>query len=230
MTTIITRLFQDEDAARYVAERAVFMGVPSRAISVITQSSGPDADALKARMTSAKVHESAVDSYVEHLGAGKALVVVRATYKPLMAATKTRELMAKHDAIAVADVVDDYYMPDGPEPTPSILKEHPHFLTVGIGRTGYEGAPISRGLGFRLLSERKKRKSAIQGGGFKSRFFWPMPLLSTKPRKKSVISGGRYMSKSFWPMPLLSRKPRSNSAIRGGDLPLSRALGWPPVS
>ncbi|MBW4710219.1 hypothetical protein KX928_20725 [Roseobacter sp. YSTF-M11] len=230
MTTVITRLFEDEETARYVAEKIVFLGVPGRAVSVITKDSAADADALKSKMTRAQVHESAIDTYAKHVQQGKALVAVRATYKPLMAATKVRESMAKRDTVDVGDVVDDYYMADGPEPTPSVLKEHPHFLTVRIDKTGYEGAPISRGLGIRLLSARKKRDSAIRGGGFKSRVFWPMPLLSTKPRKSSVISGGRFVSQSFWPMPLLSRKPRSNSVIRGGDLPLSRALGWPPVS
>lgn len=230
MTTVITRLFQDEQTARYVAEKIVFLGVPSRAVSVISKESGADADVLKSKMVRAKVHETAVDAYLHHIHEGKAVVVVRATYKPLTAATKVRESMAKRDTIDVADVVDDYYMPDGPEKASSVLKEHPHFLTVRIDKTGYEGAPISRGLGFRLLSARKNRGSAIRGGGFKSLMFWPMPLLSRKERKKSVISGGRYVSQSIWPMALLSRKPRSNSVVKGGDLPLSRALGWPPVS
>jgi hypothetical protein len=230
MTTIITRLFEDEKTARYVAERIEFLGVPSRAISVITSASGADADEIKAKMVRSRVHESAVDAYLKHVKKGQALVVVRATYKPLMAATKVRESMARRETISVGDVVDDYYVSDGPQKSESVLKEHPHFLTVRMDRTGYEGRPISDGLGLSLLSKRKRRNSAMHGGGFSSRAFWPMPLLSTKPRKSSVIKGGRYMSKSFWPMALLSTRPRAKSVIEGGDLPLSRALGWPPVS
>jgi hypothetical protein len=227
MTTIITRLFEDENTARYVAERVLFIGVPSRAISVISKDSAPDAKALKSKLAGAKVHEGAIDAYAKHIAKGNALVVVRATYKPLTAATKVRDLMKKRETIDVANVVNDYYVADGPQKTPSILNEHPLFLTVRMDRSGYEGGPVTRGLGIRLLSERKERSSAKRGGGFMSRAFWPMPLLTSKPRKSSVIKGGRPMSRSFWPMALLSSNKRSNSVIKGGDLPLSRSLGWP---
>ncbi|MEP1519361.1 hypothetical protein [Ascidiaceihabitans sp.] len=226
MTTIITRLFQDEATAQDVAERVIFRGVPSRATSVISADT-PD---LHAKMDAALVHPSAQDAYAKQIKDGRALVVVRATYKPLTAATIVRDMMAQRNAIAVDGVVDDYYMPDGPQRASSVLKEHPHFLTVRSSRTGYAGGPVTVGLGFRLLSERKTKTSAKGKSGARSRWFWPMPLLSKKSRSSSVISGGRYMSRAFWPMALLSKKPRSNSVIRGGDLPFSRALGWPPVS
>ncbi|WP_187430971.1 hypothetical protein ROLI_021930 [Roseobacter fucihabitans] len=230
MTTVITRLFKDEASARDAAKKIMDRGVPRRACSVIASQEGEGAKDLKARLTSAKVNEAAVDPYAKHIDKGLAAVVVRATYIPLTAATIVRGMMAGFDTVGAGDVVDDYYMPDGPERTPSILLEHPRFLTVSPKRTEYEGGPITSGFGMRLLSVRRKRKSAISGGGFKSRAFWPMPLLSTKSRKRSVISGGRHMSKSFWPMPLLSASKRSNSVIKGGDLPFSRALGWPAVS
>ncbi|GFE51635.1 hypothetical protein So717_33880 [Roseobacter cerasinus] len=230
MTTLITRLFEDQEKARYVKERAVFMGVPSRDMSVITKGSAEDDAGLTAKMQAAGVDDSALGTYLAHVKEGQAVFAVRATYKPLMAATKMRELLAKHDPLEAGNVVEDRFVPDGPQKASSILTEHPHFLTVPMHRTGYEGGPVTAGLGWPMLRARKPSNSVMKGGKFMSRSFWPMPLVSDKPRKTSVIEGGRHMSKSFWPMPLISRKPRKNSVIRGGDLPLSRALGWPPVS
>lgn len=227
MTTIISRVFPDEASARQAAGRLEFRGVPSRACMIIT---GVDGDALTARMEAARVDDSARKAYAAAVKSGQVVLVVHATYKPLTAATIVRDTLAKFDTVDVGDVVEDYFVPDGPQKAESVLKEHPLFLTTPASRNGYEGGPITKGLGFNMLKPHKARNSAIRGGGFKSRAFWPMPLLSTKPRKKSVISGGRYMSKAFWPMPLLSDKPRTSSVIKGGDLPFSRTLGWPPIS
>lgn len=136
----------------------------------------------------------------------------------------------KFETRDVGELTDDYFEADGPERASSILYDHPLFLTIRMDWTGYEGAPVSHGLGSRLLSPRKKLDSAIKGDGFKSTVFWPAPLLSKKARKKLVISGGRYMSKAFWPTPLLSKTPRRNKVIKGGDHPLSNALRWPTTS
>ncbi|MFL4470628.1 hypothetical protein ACERZ8_12325 [Tateyamaria armeniaca] len=227
MTTIISRVFPDKSAAETASARLVSRGVPPRDCMIITTQ---DDDKLAADMEAARIDDSARKAYAKAVKSGNAVLVVHATYKPLTAATIVRETLAKFETVDVGDVTNDYFVPDGPQSAPSVLLEHPLFLTVRPKRTGYRGGPITPGYGFRLLSARKERTSAIRGGGFKSRMFWPMPLLSKKERKKSVMSGGRYMSKAFWPMPLLSKKERSNSVIRGGDLPFSRALGWPPVS
>ncbi|MEO0402271.1 MAG: hypothetical protein AAF214_07830 [Pseudomonadota bacterium] len=227
MTTIISRVFQDEAAARTAANRINFRGVPNRAIYVITAT---DDDVLAAKMDKALVHESAHSAYAKHVKDGRALLVVRATYKPLTAATIVRDMLAKMDTVDTGDIVQEHEMPDGPEIASSVLREHPLFLTVRPNRTGYSGGPVTAGFGFGLLSRRRARASVNRGGGFKSRLFWPMPLLSKKKPKSSVISGGRQVSKTFWPTGLLSTKRRGNSVITGGDLPLSRALGWPPVS
>ena len=225
MTTIISRVFSDEKAAKSAAKRLVFRGIPSRDCAVIA---GSDEAAVASRLELAKIDESATSAYLKAAKAGQAIVVVHATYKPLMAATMVRDTFDKLDTVSVGDVTEEYFVPDGPEKGSSVLREHPLFLTVPPARTGHRGAPVTRNM-FRMLSPRKPRRSAIKGGGFKSRMFWPTPLLSKKPRKKSVISGVRYMSKAFWPMALLSKHKRSNSVITSGDLPFSRALGWPPV-
>ena len=227
MTTIITRVFNDKGAADAARERIIFRGVPSRAVTVIGPSEGNEAID---RMQAAEVHPSAMDTYSQAITAGKSLLVVRATYRPLTAATIVREMLAKMDTVDVGEVVNDYYRTDKPEKAPSILDEHPLFLTLRMDKSGYEGGRVSEALYWPLLSPRKERTSAKGKAGARSRAFWPMPLLSRKERKSSVISGGRFMSRAFWPMPLLSKGQRSNSVIRGGDKPLSRALGWPTTS
>lgn len=227
MTTIISRVFPDKASAQKATERLVFRGVPSRDCWIITTQ---DDAALKQKLEAAQVDESARPAYAKAVKAGQALLVVHATYKPLTAATIVRETLAKMDTVDVGKVVDDYFVPDGPQSAPSVLREHPLFLTVRASRSRPSHGLISKGWGFSMLSARKTRGSAMSGGRFMSRAFWPMPLLSKKLRSKSVIHGGRHMSQMFWPMPLLSKKSRSNSVIHGGDLPLSRSLGWPPIS
>ncbi len=227
MTTIISRVFPDEATAHQASERLVFRGLPSRDCMVIATQ---DDDKLSAKMDAARVDDSARAAYAKALKSGKALLVVHATYKPLTAATVVRETLAKMDTVDVGDVVDDRFVPDGPQSAPSVLREHPLFLTVRASRASYSSGPVTKGLGFRMLSPRKTSTSAMRGGGYMSRVFWPMPLISKKPRKSSVIQGGRHVSKAFWPMPLLSKKPRTSSVIHGGDLPFSRMLGWPPIS
>ncbi|WP_299687392.1 hypothetical protein [uncultured Tateyamaria sp.] len=227
MTTIITRLFDAHAAASHARERIIFCGVPSRAVTVIGPAEGNDARPL---MEAAHVHPDAMDTYATAITSGKSLLVVRTTYRPLTAATMVRDMLAKMDTVDTGDVVDDYYMTDTPEKAPSILDEHPLFLTLRLDTSGYDGGRLSDALAMRMVSPRKERNSAKGRSGKRSSGFWPMPLVSRKDRGSSVMPGGRHMSGGFWPMGLLSRGNRSNSSIRGGDKPFSRALGWPTTS
>jgi hypothetical protein len=225
MTTIITRLFKDEAAARTAARKLQFKGFPARSIFVIP--GGMDAEA---KMKRAEVHTSTAKKYAEALGSGGAVLAIAATYKPLGAARIAREYLAGQDTVDVGKVTEEHFVKDKPDRAPSVLKDHPRFFTASPASTDYKGGLITGGMGFRLLSKHRTKRSVMSGGRFMSRVFWPMPLLSRKPRSKSVMAGGRYMSQSFWPAPLISSRPRSNSVIKGGDLPFSRTLGWPPLS
>ncbi len=223
MTTIITRLMPDQAAADSAADRLQFKGVPARACDVIV--AGDNADAKMAR---AQVHPSAMDAYAKGLAAGNAVLVVRTTYKPLGAARLTREVLAERETVNVGGKVDeDFFVPNTPDPAPSVLKDHPRFLTLHI--PGPRG-PVSEELGVPLLKARKAKRSLKTHGRPMSRMFWPGKLLSTKPRKSRVISGGRQMSAMFWPGKLLSTKPRRSKVIPGGGFPFSRKLGWKTVT
>lgn len=228
MTTVITRLFEDESGAKKAYDKLMFRSLPARACQIITSAAGADADALKEHMSKASVHESALDPYAEHIAAGKAVLVVRATYIPLTAATIARNTLAKFNTIDVKDITNDHYVPDPPDKAGSILKGHPLIFSMRIDHAKYEGRPISEGLGIGLLGAHRTKRSAIHGGGFKSRMFWPMPLLSHKERKNRVYRGGKYMSRMFWPQRLVTRTGRRNRTFQG--LTISRLLCWPTIS
>ena len=229
MTNVITRLYADTTKAEAVANRLRWEGFPRNSVRVISADGGGDG-AIRARLSRADVNDAIIGAYASKLADGAAALVIQATYKPLGAARIAREIVAKSDAIDGASEFNDYYMPDRPDHAPSVLKDHPRFMTLPLEPEDYRGGPISRELGIRLLSPRKSRNSAIRGGRHISKAFWPMPLVSKGRRATSAMSGGRHMSRAFWPMPLVTTKPRKNSVIRGGSLPLSRMLGWPPIS
>lgn len=226
MTTVITRLYADEEAASATARRLGWEGLPARAVEVIG-GKGMSRDEIARRMTRAAVHEASVGAYAERVAAGNALLVVRATYKPLGAAQITRDVTARSKTIDMAGVVDEHFFRDPPDHAPSVLKDHPRLLSLDLDAGEYKGGPISAELGIPLLTRghRNRPIRVYKGGRHMSRAFWPMPLLSKKRSSSSAIHGGRFMSKAFWPMPLITRKERTRSVIRGGALPFSRALG-----
>ncbi|MCU0854285.1 MAG: hypothetical protein MUF63_05100 [Rhodobacteraceae bacterium] len=230
MTTVITRLYADEEAARAIVRRLSWEGLPARALQVIS-SGGRSRETIAEKMQSAGVHVTAVPAYSERVAGGNALLVVRATYKPLGAAQIARDATARSKAIEVRGVIDDYYFADPPDNAPSVLKDHPRFLSLDLEPGEYKGGPISAELGIPLLTRghRNRPLHVFKGGKFVSRAFWPMPLLSRKRKANSAIHGGRYMSKLFWPMPLITKKERTGSVIRGGALPFSRAFGMPTI-
>ena len=61
MTTVISRVYEDDKTARYVAERIVFLGVPNRAVSVITSGSAPDEAGGEGKNTPAQAPPPAHD-------------------------------------------------------------------------------------------------------------------------------------------------------------------------
>jgi hypothetical protein len=230
MTTVITRLYDSEDTASATARRLNREGLPRHAVEVIT-AKGLSREAIAARMQRASVHESAVPVYADHVAGGDALLVVRATYKPLGAARLTRDITARTKVKSVGSVVDQHYFADGPDHAPSVLKDHPRFLSLDLDPGEYKGGLISAMLGIPLLSRghRSRPSRVLHGEAFMSKRFWPMPLVTRKRKADSAISGGRHISSLFWPMPLISRKDRTRSVIRDGALPFSRALGLPTI-
>ncbi len=227
MTTVITRLYAEKGAAQSAASKLQEKGLPRRAVQVISASGGGD---LQARMVKAMVDQKAATIYGKKLKGDAALLVVRATYKPLGAAVITRETLAKTDTVDVGKINDDYWMPDGPQRDLSILEDHPRFFTRLPTSANQRGGLVTPQFGMKLLSKRKDRKSAISGGRFMSRMFWPTPLLKRNRKARSVMRNSKPMSTKFWPMPFLSPGQRRISVIPGGGPVFSKALGLPLIT
>ena len=227
MTTIITRLYASEQAAKKMADKLYWNGFPKLALVIV---SGTDKDAVQKRMAAAQVHEDAAPAYAASVAGGEtALLIIRATYKPLDAARIAREMTAASETVDIGVVMDEYYAPDLPDHAPSILKTHPKLLSLPDEPAELRRGPISNEMGVRLLSAPKARTSAMSGGRYMSKAFWPMKLVSTGRNASSAMSGGPMMARRFWPMPLLSDAPRRNAVIRGGGTVFSRMFGWPTI-
>ena len=229
MTTVITRLYANEDIARGAENRLRWEGFPRNAVQVIAAAPGQGHDALTARMTHAMVDEGTAPAYADKVGGGMALLVVRATYRPLGAVRIARETLEKTDAVEAGIQPDEVYVRDGPDHAPSVLKDHPRFLTLPFHDDDVRPGPITERLGWRLLSKRPRRLKVISGDRRMSRMFWPQRLVTQNRKATSAMSGTRHMSQWFWPMPLIVSRPRRKSVIRGGGHPLSRLLGWPTI-
>ena len=225
MAQIISRLFTEEKFARSAYDRFRTEWFPKHAMAIYHKD-GPGGDQVEAKLVEAGVNPDTAAAYASHVAKGAAVLVVAATYKPLGAARIARSIMADVDGVDVGDLPEESYMKDRPDPAPSILKDHPQFFTAAPGPFDPPATLVSRAMGLKLLSQQRPRTSAISGGRFMSRAFWPGPLLSNKERKNKVMSDGRRMSRMFWPAPLVTSNPRRLSVIRGGGQPFSRLLGW----
>lgn len=231
MKTIITRLYADASAARGVAAKLHRAFLPASSVRVVTARAGEDRSALETRLGGFGVHPDAAAAYAGRLDGGAAALVVHATYLPLEAPRITREIVGASDTLDAGEVTEEYKTRDTRDHAPSVMKSHPRFLTLAPSPDRPSGGTISETLGWRLLSPRRERHSAISGGRHVSRLFWPMPLISGRRRQaSSAISGGRFMSRMFWPQPLLSRKERGSKVIPDGGHPLSRLMGWSTIA
>jgi hypothetical protein len=224
MTTVFTRLFASEKSTAPLISRMQRAGIPTHAIRVLSGSDEGIADKLK----NAGVKAKTVAAYGEKLTDDTVVLLVATTYKPLGVARIVRDMLDRAETVDVGNCAEENRIATRPDAAPSILKGHPRFATILSEVT--DRGPITRELGFRMLARKKTKRSAISGGRFMSRMFWPMPLIKKNRTANSAISGGRQMSKAFWPMPLISKKPRRPSVVKGGDNPMSRVMGWRTIS
>ncbi|MDJ0639385.1 MAG: hypothetical protein QNJ20_11165 [Paracoccaceae bacterium] len=220
-TTVITRLYADEASARGVRERLYREGFPRHTLSLVSAAEGDTEETLKAKMERALVPAEAAEAYATRIAEGASLVAVRATYKPLGAVRIANETFASSGALPVNLPSESFRVKAPRDHAPSVLKDHPRFLTMHP-RSDERGGPVSAQLGFRLLSEPKRRDSVINGG----KLFFGDGVKRGRTAS-SAMRGGGHMSRMFWPMPLLSKKKRGLSVIEGGGHPFSRRLGWP---
>ncbi|MEM6386316.1 MAG: hypothetical protein AAF718_08790 [Pseudomonadota bacterium] len=223
-TTVIARLYRDAGSAQGIFGRLYRLGFPRHMIAIVTPEDAADMAGLQIKIEQALVPSEAAAHYAARVAEGQSLVVVQATYKPLNAVRRATETFETSGAVPSGLAEDRFYVSLPLDPTPSILKDHPRFLTPAPGQANGAGL-FSERFGLRLLSPRKRRDSAIMGG----RTFFGKPLIVKKERR-SILPPNSYMSRYFWPTPLLSNKPRRPSILPDGGTPLSRLLGWSTTS
>jgi len=216
MTKVITRLCADAKTAEALRNRLLRARLPAKAVLVIDGSGGTGATADN--LVSMGVDPETATLYSQRIAEGCAVIMARATYKPLGAPRIARETLSAGDTLDMGDAVEETVVPDEPQPqgmSSAVLTDHPLFLTAPLTE-GPRRGPVSEGLGIKLLSSRRPSPNAVISGGRLMTSF--MPMLSRKKTANSAIPGGRHVSKAFWPMPLVTRKEGGRSVIPGGGL------------
>ncbi len=219
MITVLTRLYRDEASARGVVGRLYRAGFPRNTVSLIAN----DQSNLSHRIERALVPEPAAGILSSLVSTGRCLVIVRATYKPLNAVRIAKETFETSGAVPSGLEAEVFRVKAPKDHAPSVLKDHPKFLTMDGSVS--DGPKISEQIGLRLLSPRKRRASVIPGG----KLFFGDAVLRRRTRKTKLPTG-KFMSRTFWPMPLLSKRKDRRSVIPDGGHPLSSLMGWPLTS
>lgn len=187
MTTVITRLYSDSSAAGEVVTALQAAGFPDGTYEMLSADVGVDS------MVAARIPARSAEIYAGELTGAMALVVVRAPFTPFGAARKAMAIVDSVPAVRSAVFDENVLLNEEIDPnlTKSILTHHPRFFTRMDEITSKRGGLVSTGLGWKILSDRKPRRSAQGKQGFKSSVFWPMPLLKEHKNKKSVYPGGK---------------------------------------
>jgi hypothetical protein len=221
MTTVVTRLYETEKAARDVAETLRAQGFPAATMDVITV-----ADA--AAMEDARVDRKAAERYASAMEPGYALFVCRAPFTPFGAAVRAQQVANAVPSLDVGVADENRYIREvadlGRQGT-SVYGHHPLMMTRDdyLG-SGWSGWRLSDVFGFTTVSRRRARPDNLASGHM-STAFWPGKMLSTKARRSSVISGGRHMSRGWWPMPLV--RTRTKNSIMKDHPHISPRFGFP---
>lgn len=196
MTTILTRLYPDTAAAQAAKTGLLNIGQDPDSLHILTASSEGGAAAA---MKSARVPAALAQVYAQAMSGEQALLVVQAAFAPIGTARNAMRLLAKFPALDVGLEDEDSYLRDYPatDYSNSIMTKHPLLLSNPF-------RPLTHGhiLGNTPLLPQKPRNSAIRGGAYMSRLFWPMKLVSAPKERNSAIRGGRLISAMFG-LPLL---------------------------
>lgn len=191
MTTIITRLYPDPAAASAAQASLLAAGHDQSTIQIITTGT---AGGAAAAMKSARIATASADAYASALSGDRALLVVQAPFNPVGTARNAIKVLARHPAMHVGVSDEDAYLREYPEVVVAgnILEKHPLVMSNPFRRL-----PHGHILGNSPIIHSKERTSAMRGGGYMSRFFWPMKLVSAPKQGTSAIRGGFLVSKMF---------------------------------
>jgi hypothetical protein len=198
MTTIITRLYSDQATARTVQSALLQAGQDQDTIQIITRDAMGGAEAA---MRAARVPAPSAAAYAAAMSSGEALVVVHAPFNPMGTARDAIKIVNRHPSIKVGLGDEDVYIREyaSTQVSGNVLTSHPLIMSNPFGRPSHGHI-----LGNNPIIHSRERTSAIRGGSYMSRFFWPMKLLSRAKDGTSAIQGGFLFSNMFG-IPLLAR-------------------------
>jgi hypothetical protein len=198
MTTIITRLYPDPSAAKAAMASLLDIGQSDDTIQIITANTvGGTAAAMKA----ARVGSVSAAAYAGAMTGSQALLVVQAPFNPMGTARNAIKCLRKHPAMNVGLEHEDVYLREYPiaRHSNNLMANHPLLMS-----NKFREMPHGHIFGNDPIIRGKERTSAIRGGAYMSRFFWPMKLTSAPKTRNSVISGG-FLFSSLLRLPLLTR-------------------------
>lgn len=197
MTQVITRYFESKAKGFSVKRTLQFEKFPRKDIRIFT-----DPEGLVEALTAEHVDPTAAAAYAERLKSGGAVMLAKATYRPLGAAKLTRKVAADLGAADMGSITEEVYVKDRPGRSASILTEHPLFLTRARDRspTGYYMAdwPIP------LISRRKPADEFLFPRHMRMAAF-PIPLISRRKPADS-FAFPRHARMAAFPIPLLSKR------------------------
>ena len=149
---------------------------------------------VMARLRRARVNAVSSKAYAAGIAKGNALVVVRAPFAPMGAARNAIKVLNRTKSIKVDLASEEDYIREQPH-----IETRSRVLPPGSYYMSNPHRSFSHGhiLGRNPIIHSKPRTSAISGGGYMSRFFWPMKLVSRPKEGTSAIRGGWLVSSMF---------------------------------
>lgn len=210
MATIITRLYNDEAAARNVIAELKAAEYADRNISLISGSND-----LDTRLSAANVSDEAAAVYGPKVRDGNALVVVKAL---LGQAGDAIRIVNRHPSISTDLENENAYVATEVPPRDTsklVNSDHPRYLTPR--RHVEVDGPFSRAyadFAFPLLSRRPRGISVYQETKRFGAFL--VPLLSTKKRSISVYQETKRFGAFL--VPLLSKDVERKKSVFQGDV------------
>ena len=210
MSTLITRLFANENTASQASEALVSDGFHKSSVRII----GGSESAAREAMAAMGVDDAAADVYAGRIAGGNALVAMRAPFGMSGGAMATLE---KFESIEVDMPQESHisYQSDPDLEPPKIIPGNKKFLTAE-GSVG-TSTSFSEFFGMRLLSRK-------QGGSAKVR---------TSTMTGNTLSdkqGGKARVSSWTITSNLLKKPGKGKSIIRNPTPFSSALGWPTLT
>ncbi|MCY4153128.1 MAG: hypothetical protein OXE94_12965 [Aestuariivita sp.] len=186
MTTVISRLYAEANAAEAVLQELRKTGFPESTLSVVSE-------AVVDNIIATRVPSQDAAIYAERMQPENVLVVVRAPVTPFGAARNAMAIVDGTPSLSVGVANPNRYIREVANPSRflSVLTDHPRYLTPDFGPDHpRERGFISDGMSWPILTRHREGRSG-SSGWFASTKILPFPLLAGRSGRNSAISGGR---------------------------------------